>query len=105
MPVMPRIMRAIPRGAITRPEPPGLPVFAILRWHDGRDTDVPAIATAWTRDAVEIAWEAPGLGLRSDWIPAADVRRTAVALKPSLRPPDSRGRRMRAGGLIGPHAP
>jgi hypothetical protein len=50
-------------GVDHRPEPPGLPVFARQRWHDGRDTDVPAIATAWTRDAVEIAWDAPGIGL------------------------------------------
>jgi hypothetical protein len=101
MAVMPRIQRAVPKGSITRPEAPGLPVFAVLRWHDGRDTDVPAIATAWTRDAVEITWDAPGLGLRSDWIPAADVRRTA-APQPDDRLPDSRGRRLPAGGLIGP---
>jgi hypothetical protein len=76
-------------------------VFARLRWHDGRDTDVPAIATAWTRDAVEIKWDAPGIGLRSDWIPADDVRRTA-APPPDRRLPDSRGRRLRAGGMIAP---
>jgi hypothetical protein len=57
MAVIPRIQRAVPRGPITRPEPPGLPVFVRLRWHNGRDTDVPAIATAWTRDAVEIEVE------------------------------------------------
>ena len=103
MAVMPRIQRAIPKGSITRPEPPGLPVFARLRWHDGRDTDVPAIATAWTRDAVEIAWDAPGIGLRSDWIPAADVRRTAAdPHAEQARLPDSRGHRLRAGGLIAP---
>src|SRR4051794_15150353 len=100
VPSMPHIARAIPRGPITRPEPPGLPVFACLRWYDGRDTDVPAIATAWTRDAVEIAWEAPGLELRADWIPAEDVRRTASVMEPSRRLPDSRGRG-RTGG-VGP---
>ena len=75
MAVMPWIQKAVPKGPITLPEPPGLPVFARLRWHDGRDTDVPAIATAWTRDAVEITWDAPGIGLHSDWIPP----RTSVA--------------------------
>ena len=39
MAVIPRIQRAVPKGSITRPAPPGLPVFARLRWHDGRDTD------------------------------------------------------------------
>lgn len=102
MPVMPRITRAIARGAITRPEPPGLPVMACVRWHNGRDQDVPAIATAWTRDAVEITWDCPHLGLRSDWIPAEDVRRTVDP--PAERParlPDSRGQTGRVGG-IGP---
>lgn len=103
MPVMPRIVRAVPWGAIARPEAPGLPVFANLRWHDGRDTTVPAIATAWTRDAVEITWDAPGLGLRSDWIPATDVHRTAAEARTTgRRLPDSRGRRLRAGGMIAP---
>jgi hypothetical protein len=102
MAVMPRIQRAVPKGSVTRPEPPGLPVFARLHWHDGRNTDVPAIATAWTRDAVEIAWDAPGIGLRPDWIPAADVRRTAAPPPEDNRLPDSRGQRVRAGGLIGP---
>ena len=105
MAVMPRIRRAVPRGPITRPEAPGLPVFARLRWHDGRDTDVPAIATAWTQDAVEITWDAPGIGLRSDWIPAADVRRTATPPSDDHRLPDSRGRRLRGGGLIAPDNP
>ena len=102
MPTMPRIARAVPKGSISRPEPPGLPVFARLRWHDGRDTDVPAIATAWTRDAVEITWDAPGLGLRSDWIAAIDVRRSASELEQQpTRPPTSRGQTGRVGG-IGP---
>jgi hypothetical protein len=90
---VPRIIRVVPRGAISRPEPPGLPVVARIRWHDGRDTDLPAIATAWTRDAVEIAWEAPALGLRSDWIPAEDVRRTTAPTRPTTpRPSDAHGR-------------
>ena len=76
MPTIPRIVRAVPRGSITRPEPPGLPVMASIRWHDDRDQDVPAIATAWTPVAVEITWDWPHLGLRSSWIPAEDVRRT-----------------------------
>jgi hypothetical protein len=102
VPTMPRIARAIPKGSISRPEPPGLPVFARLRWHDGRDTDVPAIATAWTREAVEITWEAPGIGLRSDWIDARDVRRSATELHDQpAPPPSSRGQRGRVGG-IGP---
>jgi len=77
MPSVPRIVRVAPRGAITRPAQ-GIPVMARLRWHHGAEEDVPATATAWTRDAVEISWEVePGTGLRSDWIPAADVRRSA----------------------------
>jgi hypothetical protein len=102
VPTMPRIARAIPKGSISRPEPPGLPVLARIRWYDGRDTDVPAIATAWTREAVEITWDAPGLGLRSDWIDARDVRRSASELSEQPSPPPiSRGQRGRVGG-IGP---
>jgi hypothetical protein len=74
MPSVPRIVRAIPKGAITRPEV-GIPVYARIRWHHGAEPEVPATATAWTREAVEITWEVPGVGLRADWIPAADVRR------------------------------
>jgi hypothetical protein len=71
---VPRIVRVAPRGAITRPEV-GIPVIARIRWHHGAEPEVPATVTAWTREAVEITWEVPGLGLRSDWIPAGDVRR------------------------------
>ena len=91
MATMPRIARAVPRGPVTKPEH-GIPVIACIRWHDGRDTDVPAIATAWTPEAVEITWDAPGLGLRADWIPADDVRRTHEPPKDRLRLPTSRGR-------------
>jgi hypothetical protein len=82
----------------------GPPVFARIRWHDGRDTDVPAIATAWTRDAVEITWDAPGLGLRSDWIHAGDVSRHIPFPEDrgAQRPPDSRGEPRMSG--IGPVA-
>jgi hypothetical protein len=45
------------------------------------------MATAWTRDAVEITWELAGEGLRTDWIPAADVRRSADAARPVKVPP------------------
>jgi hypothetical protein len=76
MPSVPRILRAVPRGGITRPEQ-GIPVVAWIRWHSGTVQDVPALATAWTREAVEVTWEAPQQGLRSDWIPAAAVRRGA----------------------------
>ena len=76
MPSVPRIVRALPHGPITRPEQ-GIPVVARLRWHHGVDKDVLATATAWTRDAVEISWEVdPGSGLRSDWVPADGVRRS-----------------------------
>jgi hypothetical protein len=81
MPSVPRIVRAAPRGPVTRPEQ-GIPVNVLIRWHSGEEVTVPAVATAWTQDAVEITWEAPELGLRSDWIPAGDVSR-----------PDARGRR------------
>ena len=103
MPTMPRIARAVAKGPVSRPEPPGLPVYARIRWHDGRDTDVPAIATAWTRDAVEITWDAPGLGLRSDWIPADDVSRSLPFPRDrhARRPPDSRGGRRVDGAGFG----
>jgi hypothetical protein len=90
VPVIPRIARAIPRGSITQPEHP-IPVIACIRWHDGRDTDVPAIATAWTREAVQVSWEAPAMGMQTDWLPAADIRRSAADPAPPA-PPSSRGR-------------
>jgi hypothetical protein len=92
---IPRIVRAVPRGSVTRPGH-ALPVIASIRWHDGRDTDVPAFANAWTSDAVEITWDAPGLGLRTDWIPAEDVRRTQEPRSDQPpRLPTSRGRTSR----------
>ena len=78
MHAVPRIVRAVPSGPVTRPEH-GIPVLASIHWHGGEDMELPAIATAWTREAVEVAWEAPALGMRVDWIPAEDVRRSAGA--------------------------
>jgi len=77
MPSVPRIRRAVPHGSVFRREPgQGLPVVALIRWHHGINRTVPATATAWTREAVEIAWEPEiGAGLRTDWIPASDVTR------------------------------
>ena len=87
MPSTPRIVRAVPRGSISRPMH-GIPVIAVLRWHVGQATEVPALAVAWTAEAVEIAWQVPSTGeMRSDWIPAADVRRPAGAGPGSDRQP------------------
>ena len=74
MPIVPRIIRANPTGRTTRPAQ-GIPVIARIRWLNGGVTEVRALATAWTRDAVEITWHVPGAGQRADWIPAQDVRR------------------------------
>ena len=91
----PRILRVIPKGAITRPEH-AIPVFARVRWANGADQEVPAIAVAWTRDAVQIEWEAPGSGLRSDWLAARDIRRSGSPAQPPDDPPRSRaGKRTR----------
>jgi hypothetical protein len=96
MPSVPRIIRAVPKGAITRPEQP-LPVLATIRWHHGVDKDVLAIAIAWTRDAAEIAWEIEvGKGFRTDWIPATDVRRSLDAPAPVNDVPHTRAGRPRA---------
>jgi hypothetical protein len=73
MVAVPRIARAIPKGDVTRPQE-GIPVVARLRWASGHDVDVPAVAVAWTREAVEIRWQYQG-DTRTDWIPAGDVRR------------------------------
>ena len=87
---VPRITRAIPHGTITRPEL-GIPVYARLRWANGQDVDVAAIAIAWTRDAVEIRWQNRDES-RTDWISADDVRRTVEEpVRDSSRPPSSRG--------------
>jgi hypothetical protein len=96
MPSVPRIVRAAPQGAITRPEH-GLPVIIRIRWHHGLDQDVLAIATAWTRDAVQVSWEIEtGAGFRMDWIPAEDVRRSLDAPVPADAPPHTRAGRPRA---------
>lgn len=90
MPAVPRIARAIPHGPITRPEL-GIPVIARLRWANGQDVDVAALAIAWTREAVEVRWQNHGES-RTDWIPAGDVRRTLdEPVDDSRRPPTSRG--------------
>jgi hypothetical protein len=97
MPSVPRIVRAVPHGPVTRPEQ-GLPVLARIRWHHGVEQEVPATATAWTRDGVEISWEVSvGAGLRSDWIPAVDVRRSlAEPISPVNVPPHTRAGKPRA---------
>ena len=76
MPSIPRIARVLPQGPITRPGQ-GVPVTAHLRWGNGQETDVPALAVAWTHVSVEVRWEHDG-GWRADWISARDVRRRAV---------------------------
>ena len=91
MTALPRIVRAVPHGPITRPEV-GIPVIVVIRWHDGRDAELPATAMAWTRSAVEITWDAPGIGLRSDWVPAEDVFRSGTEARMRQQgPPSSAG--------------
>ena len=68
-----------PRGPITTAKQP-LPVLATLRFLDGLDLDVPAIATAWTKDSVQVVWEQPNIGLSREWIPAHDVLRGRAAI-------------------------
>lgn len=70
----PDIVSVAPRGPITRPQLP-IPVLATLHRSRGDALDVPAAATAWTRDAVEVTWVAAQGGLSSGWIPAADILR------------------------------
>ena len=87
MPSLPRIVRALPRGPITRPAQ-ALPVIVRIRWHHGTEQETLAIATAWTKDAVEVSWEVrTGAGMRSDWIPVADVRRSIAETAPAAEPP------------------
>lgn len=78
MPTMPRIDRAVPHGEITRPEQ-GLPVWALICWRTGgsgiREEEVPAIAVAWTREAVQIEWESKSFGRQVDWLPASYIWR------------------------------
>ena len=95
MSAIPRIARAIPHGSITRTAE-GIPVVARLRWANGQDVDVVAVAIAWTRQAVEVRWQHRD-ELRTDWIPAGDVRRTMdEPPRDSSRPPSSRGQPRRA---------
>jgi hypothetical protein len=90
MAVVPRIARAVPKGSVIRPEV-GIAVVARLRWAHGYDVDVPAVALAWTAEAVEIQWQYLG-ELRTDWIPVDDVRRNLDdPVDDSDRPPTSRG--------------
>jgi hypothetical protein len=81
VPIVPRIIRADPKGRTTRPAQ-GVPVIARIRWLNGDVTEVRALASAWTRDAVEITWHVPGAGQRADWIPAQDVRRPGAWMPP-----------------------
>jgi hypothetical protein len=90
MVAVPRFARAVPTGPVSRPEL-GIPVVARLRWAHGNDVDVPAVAIAWTQQAVEIRWQYQG-DVRTDWIPAGDVRRNLDdPVDDSSRPPTSRG--------------
>lgn len=74
MPVVPRLVRAEPEGdVIEAPEP--IAVIACLHWHDGGVDYVPALATAWTRKAVEVSWDHGVAGRQSAWIKASDVQR------------------------------
>ncbi len=74
MPQVPRIQRTIPNGPVTTAPYP-VPVVGTIRWHDGAVTEVPALAVAWTRDAVEVRWTDPWGAEHTDWIEAVDVRR------------------------------
>lgn len=78
MPTIPRIDRAItPRGDVTRPEQ-GLPVWALICWREAggiREEEVPAIAIAWTREAVQVQWESQTFGPQTDWLPAKYIWR------------------------------
>ena len=68
-----RIVRAIPRGPITKPETP-IAVIATIYWHRGEITEMDATALAWSDQAVQVEWRTHS-GLRTDWIPAEHVRR------------------------------
>lgn len=75
----------MPRGRVVRPED-GIPVIATVRWGAEGAAQVLAHATAWTAEAVEISWIMPGTGARIDWVPVADISRTAgrAAVEPYL---------------------
>lgn len=81
----PRIYRAVPQGPITKAEPP-IAVIATMQWQTGDERVLPAVALAWTRDAVQVSWTPPVGGTRTDWIPAHTVRRAEGT---DLRPRDS----------------
>jgi hypothetical protein len=86
MPAVPRIVREVPKGNVTRPEQ-GIEVIARLRWHHGPLQLVLVTAVAWTQNAVEIQWEMDaGDKPRTDWIPADDVWRPGGTPKPDLLP-------------------
>lgn len=88
-----RIVRAVPSGAVTRPTA-GVAVIVTIHWSTGETSETEALATAWTANAVEIAWASP-IGLRQDWVPAAHVRRPDRPARPTATPPRSTGRRQR----------
>lgn len=91
----PRIVRAVPRGEVTPAEAP-IAVLVTLHWSTGQVTPVVAAAVAWTREAVEISWTPPGGELRTDWVPARDVRRLSTpgaATSEEAEPPRSLSRR------------
>ncbi len=70
----PRIIRTVPSGPIVTADEP-IPVTVRLRWHRGEVSDSSALAVAWTSKAVQIDWITPSGDRRTDWVPAADVRR------------------------------
>ena len=85
----PEIARAEPVGPVHTLDPQ-VPVWAFIRWEHFRSEELPAVATAYTRDAVLVTWEAPGEGLRSDWLPVVYVRRFSAKPQP-VRPAETRG--------------
>lgn len=85
MTMVPRILRSLPHGPISRPGT-SVPVTARLRWANGQQTDVSALAVAWTYDSVEIRWEYRGES-RTDWISATDVRSQPEPPTPEERLP------------------
>jgi hypothetical protein len=74
--VTPPIGRVEPSGHVTRVEQ-GLPIVVTIRWDDGQVTEAPGTVYAWTRTEVQVNWHppAPWPSPRTDWVPAADVRR------------------------------
>jgi len=82
---VPRIIRAVPQGRVTRATSP-ICVVATVRWSTGEVTAMPAEALAWTRHEVEVSWTPPGGPTRSDWIPAVDVRRAGGPPTLAARP-------------------